>query len=134
MPAMAGCVLRVSGTAFLVDAFLADSSLVARKVWHSGQRLQNGRPAATTSGFNAVVSDAGDLPTQVSETISFLQRHRVDLLRLCGIAEVDDLVLDFGIPQRNVAAQFEWIPSDLVRAAGEFGMSFALSLYAVGSQ
>jgi hypothetical protein len=48
------------------------------------------------------------------------------------MTEVDDLVLDFGISQRDVAGQFERIPWELVRAAGEFRMSFELSFYAVG--
>lgn len=129
---MAGCVLRVSGRAFQVDAFLAASSLAACKVWHLGERRFGSRPATLDCGFNSVVSEAGDLRTQVSDALLFLQRHHADLLRLSAVSEVEDLVLDFGISLRDVAGQFERIPLELIRAAGELRMSFELSHYAVG--
>jgi hypothetical protein len=130
---MAGCVLRVSGATFPVDAFLAQSTFAACKVWHCGDRSRNGHHAASTNGFNTLISEAGDLLTQVSDAIQFLNQHRDQLLRLSRIAEADDLVLDFGIPQLDVLAQFEAIPSDLVRAAAEFRMGFELSLYAISN-
>ena len=128
---MVGCVLRVSGSLFLVDAFMAQSGLTACRIWHAGERSVGSRPPVSTSGFNSVVSEGADLATQVSDAILFLRRYRGDLLRLCSLAEVEDLVLDFGISQRDVAGQFERIPWELVRAAGELRMSFELSLYAV---
>jgi hypothetical protein len=131
---MAGCVLRIFGTAFQVDAFLAGSTLAACKVWHCGDRALPRRPAAPNSGFNAAVSEADDLPTQVSEALLFLRRHRVDLIRLSTLAKVDELVLDFGTSKRESAAQFERIPSDLVRAAAELRMSFELSLYSTSDE
>jgi hypothetical protein len=131
---MPGCVLRASGANFAVDAFLARSSIVACKIWRSGEPSLVGRQSTTTSGFNAVVSEAADLVTQVSEALAFLREHRGELLRLSAATRTENLHLDFGIPQRNVAAQFERLPSELVRAAGEFRMSIELSLYAVCSE
>ena len=131
---MPGCMLRASGTGFAVDAFLARSTIVACTTWRSGEPFLVGCQSTTTSGFNAVVSDAADLATQVSEAIAFLRQHRGDLLRLSADTGIEYLQLDFGIPQRNVAAQFERLPSELVRAAGEFRMSFELSLYATCSE
>jgi len=131
---MAGCVLRVFGTSFQVDDFLAGSTLAACKVWHCGDRALARLPAATNSGFNAVVSEADDLATQVSEARLFLRRHHFDLVRLSTLGEVDELVLDFGISKRESAGQFERIPSDLVRAAAEFRMAFELSLYATSHE
>ena len=127
---MAGCVLRVSGKAFAPEAFLAPSGLVACKVWHKGERVRNDR-IATTSGCNIVVSDADDLLTQVREALAFLHRHQGDFARLANTSEVDALVLDFGVAQRDAAAQFDRFPAELVRAAGELGMSLELSRYAV---
>src|SRR4051794_34284475 len=100
---MAGCVLRVSGKAFAADAYLAGSRLVTCKVWGAGEQLRSGRPVSVTSGFNVVVSDADDLPGQVSEAVTFLRRHRGDLVRLAATAGVDELVLDFSVLQRDVA-------------------------------
>src|SRR5688500_18902997 len=106
---MAGCVLRVSGKAFAADAFLAGSSLVACKVWHEGEPGPLRRPASATSGFNVLVSDSDDLPEQVLEAIAFLRHHRADLARLATATAVDG-VMDFGVPQREVAAQFDRFP------------------------
>lgn len=130
---MAGCVLRISGKAFAAEEYLAGSSLAACKVWRKGEQLRPNGPASATSGFNVVVSDADDLPTQVSDAVAFLRHYHVELVRL-AVAAVDDRVLDFGIPQRDVAAQFERFPAGLVRAAGELGMGIGLSLYAVGGE
>src|SRR5689334_10916398 len=126
--AMSGCVLRVSGARFEVDTFLGRSGIAAFKVWRLGEPSLLGRKTTTTSGFNALVSEAGDLPTQTATALAFLQEHRDDLLRLARTVEVDDLQLDFGLPQLNVAAQFVRLPEELVRSAAEFRMSFELSL------
>ena len=131
--AVAGCVLRVSGKAFAADEYLAGSILVTCKVWRAGEPLRSNRPASVTSGFDVVVSDADDLPTQVSEAVLFLHRHHGDLVRLTATAGVDELVLDFGVPQRDAAVQFDRFPAALVRAAGELRMGLELSRYAVGS-
>ena len=128
-----GCILRVSGAAFRVDAYLADSGLVPCAVWHPGERRLKSLPASTTAGFNAVVTDADDLTAQTSAAVAFLHRHRGELLRLSGMAEVTDRVLDFAVARRDVSAQFAHFPVDLVRTAGELRMAIELSQYAVSN-
>jgi hypothetical protein len=77
------------------------------------------------------VSEARDLVTQVSDALAFLRRYHDDLLRLSSIEEADELLLDFGIPQLQVAAQFLRLPAELVSAAGKFRMGLEISLYAI---
>ena len=126
---MAGCVLRLCGTTFRINEFLLGSVLVPCKVWHVGDQTRPGRPASTSAGFNVTVSEADDLPSQVADAIEFLRRNHADLLRLSNMPSVDALVLDFGIPRRDVVGQFDEFPVALVRAAGELRMSLALSQY-----
>ena len=126
---MAGCVLRVSGATFQIDAFLLGVNLAPCKVWHVGDQARPRRPASTSAGFNVTVSEASDLPSQVADAIEFLRDHHADLLRLSNMPEVDDVMLDFGIFRRDVLGQFDEFPSTLVRAAGELQISLGLSQY-----
>lgn len=117
LAAMAGCVLRAYGQHLEVDAFLAASTLAPCKVWHVGDRMGKTRPPSADCGFNLVTSDADDLPTQVIETLDFLRHHRAELGRLATMQGLDGLVLDFGIPGRDVAAQYDHFPAELVQLA-----------------
>jgi hypothetical protein len=126
---MAGCVLRASGVAFPVDEFLDNSSFAPCAVWHKGELRSKSRSAHTDYGFNLVVSEAEDLPTQVKDTVEFLNQQRAELIRLTHTTGFDSIVLDFGICRRDVLAQFDHFPADLVRFAAEFGMSIELSQY-----
>jgi hypothetical protein len=126
---MPGCVLRVSGEKFNADAFLHGSSFTPCKVWHRGDPRPGNRPPQTTSGFNVAVSDAEDLPTEVSDAIAFLNRFRADMAALKAQTTATDLVLDFGVPGRDVAAQFDRFPSELVQVAAEFRLSLEMSHY-----
>ena len=126
---MAGCVLRASGVAFPVDKFLRRSSFTPCLIWHTGEKRLTARSKRTDSGFNLMVSEALDLPSQVQETIDFLKHCRKELLRLKNTPGIDNLLLDFGILRRDVAAQFDCFPVELVRLAGTFGMALELSQY-----
>ena len=115
---MSGCVLRVSGTDFDAKAFVAESGLKAL-------RLQD-------SSFNVNVSscEANDLPGQIQDALRFLESQADILRRLCSRPGVR-LSLDFGIAQKDVAAQFVRFPPELVRSAGEFPIGLDFSLYAI---
>ena len=115
---MSGCVLRVEGKDFDAKAFVAANAL---KVI----RLKD-------SSFNVDVSrrEADDLPGQIQDALQFLESH-ADVLKALRSVRGVEMVLDFGIAQKNVAAQFVRLPSELVRRAAEVGAGLEVSLYAI---
>lgn len=117
---------------FQVDAFLASSKLAPCRVWHVGESNRKNRPPSETAGFNVVISDADEIGAQVKDTMAFLDRHHGDLLRLSIMADVEELILDFGIARRDVPGQFDYLPPDLVRAAAGFRMGIEFSQYDFG--
>jgi hypothetical protein len=129
-----GCVLRVSGRRFDVDAFLSRSRFKPCAVWRKGGQ-RPGRKALkhTDSGFNLVVSEADGprVDIQIQDAVRFLKRNRTALAELRNQPGVEHLILDFGIQQRSAPAQFDHFPAALVAVAGELGMGLELSRYAV---
>jgi hypothetical protein len=81
--------------------------------------------------WNAEVStaDMTDRASQVKDAIQFLSTHRELLLDLPPKA-----CLDFGVAAKDVAAQFEEFPSELLRLAGQLNLDLAISIYAVASE
>ncbi len=51
------------------------------------------------------------------------------MLRLGCYPGVTDMRLDFGYYRRDVAAQFDYLPPDLLARAGKLGIGIELSLY-----
>jgi hypothetical protein len=97
---------------------------------NKGQRWKYG-------GISLSVSDAnGDLEQEVRDAIAFL-RHNFDSLRtIVSDESVDDARLDFAHYCRignNAFAQFDYLPPELLRLAGDLGIGIELSLYLVGS-
>lgn len=126
---MPGCVLHVTGEAFDVDAFLANSSLEPYRIHHRGETGLRSRHLEH-SGFCVDVSSVnGDLKAQVVEAISFLTTHEAELLRARRFPGVTDARLDFGYYFREVPAQYEFLPPDLLARAGNLGVGIELSLY-----
>jgi hypothetical protein len=128
---MPGCVLHVRGDDFRVDAFLADSNLRPFRVLHRGDLGPRSRPS-TDSGFSLDVSAAdGDLGAEIADAIRFLTVHEAELNRLRDFPGVSDMRFDFGYYRRDVAAQFDYLPPELLLRAGTLRIGIELSLYAV---
>ncbi len=129
------CVLRAAGAAFDVAGFLADSPFRPEAVYHKGQPLPGaaGTRLRSASGFDLTVSRAAltDLEGKVADAIVFLDQHEEELRRLGGAEGVDVVCLDFALARREVVAQSETLPSDLLWRAGALDISVALTLYAV---
>ena len=130
-------VLRASGPDFDVDAFVADCDWDVSKVYHRGEALlprtqPHGR-THTESGLNIVVSDAGfdEFGDQIEDAIEFLRDNVLEVQKLVAFAGVTGAVLDFGIAWRDVVAQSDQFPSELVRLAGSCGIALELSHYPV---
>lgn len=130
-----GCVLRVAGRNFDVDAYLKHGVLVPTAVHRRGEARFPTLPRARKSpqsGFNIVVSkkEVSDLADQVKDAVVFLGRHRRAVRALCRRQGVESAVLDFGVERRTAAAvQVHLFPEDLVRLAGELGLALELSFY-----
>ena len=83
------------------------------------------------------VSDASwsDLATQVKDASRFLDRHAHTIRALRSGGTVVDMRLDFSIDLRigeGVAAQFEYLPAELVEKAGALGLGLEISIYPTG--
>jgi len=130
-----GCVLRVAGRDFDVDAYLGRGVLVPVAVYRRGEARFPTLPRARKSlqsGFNIVVSkkDVSDFADQVRDAVSFLARHRRAVRALRRRKGVESATLDFGVERRPEAAvQVHVFPVDLVRVAGELGLALELSFY-----
>jgi hypothetical protein len=124
------CILRAGGKDFDPDAFLADSALTDPVVHRRGERLLGGKEV-TKPSFNVTVSDAGmdDLDGQIDEAIAFLDRHEDELRRLGRYDGVEDVTIDFGIQWRDVVAQFDWFPPELLWRAGALDIGLCVSHY-----
>jgi hypothetical protein len=127
---MPGCVLHVNGGDFAVDQFLASASIKPYQVHHRGEPTRPAGKNYEHSGFRADVSAVdGELQTPIEDAILFLRRYETDLSRLAGMREVSDRRLDFGCFRREVAAQFEYLPPELLLLAGRLGIGIELSFY-----
>ena len=129
---MPGCVLRVSGAAFDVDKFLEESDFKPAVVYRKGQRR---RPASRgvqkASGFNVVISDSEEPDGQVKAAVGFLKRHRADLLRLMKARGIN-VMIDFSCAQKEFLTRRAHLPTELLSAAGAFGIDIDVSFYLVG--
>jgi len=125
------CVLRARGVSFAVDEFLAASSLRPITVFHRGEQQSPKSRPTTVSGFHVDVSaaDFSDLQGQIAHAIQFVEDNRDELARLVGFPGVEDVCADFGIEERDVPAQKERFPPNLLVALGGLGISLDFTLY-----
>jgi hypothetical protein len=130
-------VLRASGPDFDVNAFVANCGLNVSKVFYRGEPLlPDTRPGGrrhADSGLNLVVSNAEfhEFAEQIEDAIDFLKLHAVEVQRLAAFPGVTGVVLDFGIECRDVVAQSDQFPAELVRLAGTCGIALEMSHYRV---
>ena len=71
-------------------------------------------------------ADFGDTPKQVADAVAFLSLHCESLRGL-----PPGSCLDFGIAARDVAAQTEYFPAELLRLAGGLGLDLVVTIYEV---
>ena len=130
---MPGCILRVSGEAFNVEAFLEKSPFKPSVVYRKGQRRRPAsRGSQTASGFNVMISESEDPDEQAKAALRFLRDHREEVLRLIRSAGVENATLELSCPQREFTARVAHLPTELLSAAGAFGIDIDVSFYLVG--
>jgi len=133
-PRRVSCVLRAIGTAFDVDAYLRDSPLVATAVFRRGEARASGQPNGpqwAASGLNIAVSDADgqNLDAQVSDALRFLREHEDELRRLGSSSGMEEMCLDFSVERRDVIAQSEIFPAELLWQAGALDIDLVVTHY-----
>jgi hypothetical protein len=133
------CVLRAIGSEFDVDTFLADSPLRPEAVYRKGEPVLSSAPQGgirTASGFNLGVSQAGfdDLPGQVRDAVEFLDEYEDELRRLGKFPGVEAVVLDCGVRWRDVAAQTDVLPAELLWRAGALDIDITVTHYAIADE
>ena len=132
------CVLRVSGKKFASSEFAERTDLPVITVYVRGEpRLPRTRPNGEkhqTSGVNIEVSraDFSNLRLQIRHAHAFLRRYKRQLARLWRTPGVEDMTLDFGVGERDVPAQFDYFPPDLLTAAGRLKIGIEISRYSIG--
>jgi hypothetical protein len=134
---MAGCVLRAygsdAGDDFDVDDFLLTSAFSPCSISHRGQpRHLKSTKINSASGFNLIVSDSGDVSTQIDEATKFLISNREELLRLKTYPKVETVSLDFGwvFPFQHTAAQYRHFSLQFLRECSDLGIEIEISVYA----
>ena len=126
------CVLRAGGIEFDTEAYLADSPFAnvvrhrrGEPRWPGSSRLNR------ASGFNVTVSEAAmdDLATQIDDAIAFLDEHEDELRRLGSFEGVEEVEIDFAVAWRDLAAQSDWFPPELLWRAGALDIALRVSHY-----
>ena len=130
------CVLRAVGERFEVDAFLGDSPFSGASAFRRGEPRLPDAPEGqqrSASGFNLSVSEAGldDLGGQIEDATEFLREHEDELRRLSRFPGLQEVCLDFGVRRRDVAAQTDVFPADLLWQAGALDIDLVVTHYAV---
>jgi hypothetical protein len=128
------CVLRVSGAQFAVDDFVATSRLTSDPdlytAWHKGEPRR--KRCCEDSGFILDVCEVEleGLNEQAKRATAFLSSNYDELKQLMEFPGVENARLDFAIAKRDVAAQVDLFPVELVRLAGSLNLELMLSQYA----
>ena len=126
------CTLRAWGKYFDVDRFVAGSRWKVSRVYHRGSK--DFKKKSLYSGFNLGISNASlkSVKAQAADAVKWLQRNGPELRRLRRSSGVQGITLDFPVNSRlgkKIAVQCDRFPSDLIAAAGRFGLEIELSIY-----
>jgi hypothetical protein len=131
------CVLRVSSHRKSLSDFLANTRLPYYESHDKADPQKFGRDKGKPygySGFKCAVSEASwsDLPEQIQDAVRFLKRCRKEFIRLRERFRGSDIQLDFPYELRigkTIFAQFDCLPPELLKSAGELGIGIEMSLY-----
>jgi hypothetical protein len=129
------CVLLAEGVSFAVDEFLARSAFKPNAVFHRGEpRFRAPHPdgakfSASAFMLTASEADFSQVQLQIADAIHFLEQNQTELARLVAFPGVEAVYLDFGIEERNIAAQSERFPPRLLSILASLGIWLKFTLY-----
>lgn len=132
------CQLLVWGRRFEPQTFLDRVAYRRAEVWIRGV-VPPGRPASSpkpkVSLFRVWIGarNFGPLPKQVAAAERFLKapRNQRLLSALRNGVGIEEAKLEFGIRWEDVMAHGDRLPSGLIRAAGDFGLTIVITHYPV---
>lgn len=129
------CVLRAFGKNFEVDRFVSNSPLAVSSIWRKGeQRFAKSLTNASlneSSGLRVVASEAEffDLSQQIDDVLLFLRLNQEYIKGLSAFPGVEGVGLDVGVDIHPPGWSSFTFPPELLRLAGEAGVSLCLSVY-----
>ncbi len=134
------CLLRVSGKNLKVEEVIRNIKLPYHLVFKKGElkypSLNKSRinQPNKSSGFSCVIGRDNDktIKQYVRDAIRFLKKHRSSLTKICSRQDIELMTIDFGLESRlskTIAAQFDYIPPELVKLAAKHNIGFEVSNY-----
>jgi hypothetical protein len=129
------CVLHIADQACSFSDFLEQTGLPVYRSHEKGDtRVHGKREPYKDYGFSCTVSEREwrDLAGQIEDATSFLRKYEPELRKLLATHSVDDIRLDFPYECRlgeRIAVQCDYLPPELLRLAGTFGIGIEMSLY-----
>ena len=92
--------------------------------------MKHGRVRSQT-GVNVGVSvaDFSDLPQQISDACTFLRTHMLALEALRALPGLTHASLDFAVERRDVFAQTDAFPAELLQLLAQLRCELALTQY-----
>jgi len=127
------CVLHVRSKLASFAKYLKMSRLPSYQSHEKGEISRYGKPYSDY-GFSCIVSEKEwtDFEGQIEDAIRFLREHEDELRNLLGKYELDDIRLDFPFSSHldeDCIAQFDYLPPELLKLAGNIGIGIELSHY-----
>lgn len=128
------CILRIIGEELDVDLLDAKLGLPTPKKIYKGQPRFKTKPegekiAHSELSFTASHAPFDNFNQQVEEVIEYLSKYYYQLKLLTETKGIEYATLDFGVNYRYKFVQSHYFKPELVKLAGELGLSFEFSLY-----
>ncbi len=136
------CVLRVYGTDFEVDKYLAESPWRPNPVHKRGEKSRSHARRADRheqSGFVLGIPGS-DTPgeifaDQAATVLAFLRENHAEFLRLRSFPGIETKALDFGVPlYEDQSMRSNHIPVELVHLAATLSLALEVSVYACSAE
>jgi len=126
-------MLRAIGIKKNILALSKETKLKGMSFYIKGEsQLIRSRGKCKHSGVVFPVSEAdfNNLSGQIRGAIKYLKKNHAELSSLASKG-FKDMQLDFGIDKRDVGAQFDCFPPELLRLAGQMEIGIELSQYLI---
>ncbi|WP_027360814.1 hypothetical protein [Desulforegula conservatrix] len=128
------CILRVYGNSLDIEMLLDQLELEPYQWWEKDELRVPNNPSfgvRNYSGANFIASKAKmhSFDTQVEETLVFLERNKVDILKITSFLGVEGADLDFSIALGDTYTHTDYLSPKFLCAVAKFGLGVSLSHY-----
>jgi len=129
------CVFRVYGDDLEIDALMKKLKMEPYRLWRKGEPRYWKNPEGKKSDcsgacFDASEAEMTEFPVQVEDAINFLKRNQKDIEAIVAFPGVEEAALDFGIALKRDTLNCDYLPTELLRLAGNLNVAIELSHYA----